>query len=77
MNAFLLGDKFISIDALKLGEKRIPWTIGLAHGRVLDETFLGLLCVNPVHYEVTKQSSVAFEWQVRYTTTMHTHSLKM
>ena len=42
----LLGDKFISIDALKLGVKRIPWKIGLANGRVLDETFMGKLLVN-------------------------------
>ena len=74
-NAFLLGDKFISIDAMILGVKRLPWRMGLANGRILDETFLGLLCVNPMHYEGTKQQSVAYEWQVRYTTTMHTHHL--
>jgi hypothetical protein len=68
----LLGDKFISINELKLGAKRLPWRIGFANGRVLDETFLKLLCVNPKHYEVTKQQSVAYEWQVRYTTKMHT-----
>ena len=68
----MLGDKFISIDELKHGVKRISWRIGHANGMVLDETFLGQLCVNPVHYEVTKQRSVAFEWQVRYTTKMHT-----
>ena len=64
----MLDDKFISIDELKLGEKRFPWKIGLSNGRILDETFLGLLCVNPVNYEVTKQRSVAYEWQVGYTT---------
>ena len=68
----MLGDKFISINELKLGAKRLPWRIGLANGRVLDETLLKLLCVNPVHYNVTKQRSVAFEWQVRYTTKMRT-----
>jgi hypothetical protein len=72
-NAFLLGNKFISIDAMKLGVKRLPWKIGLANGKILDETFLGLSSVNPMHYQVTKQQSVAYEWQVRYT--MHTHHL--
>ena len=62
----LLGDKFISIDALKLGVKRIPWKIGLANGKVLDETFLGQLLVNPVYYKVTKQQSVAQEWENVY-----------
>ena len=72
MDAFLLGENFISIDALKSGGKKHQWKIGSANGQALDDKFLKQLSVNPVFYAVTTQQSVISEWEVRYTTLIPT-----
>lgn len=65
MEAFVVREKFVTVGALKKGEKMCQWQIGSVNGIEIDVPFLKQLCFNPVSYALALEELVECEWRVR------------